>query len=120
MRRREIAAERRRARELLAIGDPGSSWTEGTAVPAPGDIGALDGFRLVSADGSVDIHVYVYESWGAGTAPGVALVEMVDGEEYRAVTTVNGRLMFFGLTAAGSPDGSRQLDQAMGALAGWE
>jgi hypothetical protein len=116
----DVAAERARAHELLRLGDLDMTWTEEPAVPAPEDIGALDGFRVVSADGAVRISIYVYGSWGEGGAAGQALTEMVDGDEYHAQSTVNGRLMCFGVTAAGSASGCHLLDQALGALAGWE
>jgi hypothetical protein len=116
----EVAAEKVRAHELLRLGDLGTSWTEETVVPAPDDIGAVDGFRLVSADGTVRLNLYVYERWGEGAEPGQALTEMVAGDEYHAGSTVNGRLMCFAVTAVDSPSGRHLLDQALGALAGWE
>jgi hypothetical protein len=112
------AAERSRAHELLAHADLGEGWQEEAAIPEPASVGALDGFRLISADRTVRINVYVYRESGQGTATGEALTEMVDGDVYHAGSAVNGRLLCFAVASADSANGRRLVDEALAAMSG--
>ena len=115
-----VAAERARAFDLLALGEFDTEWREEAAVPDAQSLGALDGFRLVSAGDQVRLSVYVYSRWGEGLDTGITLEEMVDGDVYYARSTTNGRLLCFALCNADSSSGRQLVDEVLGAMAGWE
>ena len=104
----DIAAERARALRAAATRRPrhdvgrggGGAGTRRTSARSTGSGSSR---RTVPSA----ISIYVYEEWGAGGEAGQALTEMVDGDEYYAQSTVNGRLMCFAVTAADSAPGCR-------------
>lgn len=92
-----IRTERERALDLLAPANTGVALEPTPPRVPPERIGALDGLGLASPDPDVQVSVYVYAEWGAGSQHVGLLQSLADAGGQEAETAINGALLFLGI-----------------------
>jgi hypothetical protein len=85
-----MAAERRRAVELLAPERTGVPLHEVAVNPPPEALGALTGMSWDTDAPEVRVTVHLFADQEQALRVGTALVEMLDGEVYEAQALING------------------------------